>query len=713
MATSIRKLYTGCRPFKTALCAFCVLFWVAGCCWAGGSVWEILRTGAAVAVCFVLPGYALYRLARLDKLDFRLREPLILLLGAGFCAVVYCVCAYLQLPVLFYLLPCLFSILALFFLFTRRSQASGLMPALRDKPHLQLLAVLVCGLVFLSTFATVLKYARPSSAGDVLLSQDFLWMVGNAKSFQLAFPPIDIRFYNVRFQYHYLTEMLCGILGLFSKVDCYNILGFYLQPFLLAGLVVCLYRMGQFFYAKDRARSLLFTWAPFLFGCASLWAILPNGTSLFGNLSINHLLTNITSQATATLFLAIFCCLLFDAMERRFAIGPVSLILLICSFVMLTMAKGPVGLIAGLAAAISILFLLVRRQAGWQAVVFLLVGGGAFCVLYFMLFSAGTNGSISFSLWGTLQRSGFWPAAHLVKRDIGAFTLPLLWLAQLGLMAPAAFLPYLRGLWLDIRHLFTLSGPRLFVNGAAAGGLLAYFLFDHPNYSQVYFFLAALLFINLLAVDQLPALVSFFADRLRRRRIFAWAAAALAAVGLATAALLYVNIGGSGIRAFLRDVGVLEKYPYPTVVTKDDEAAGVWLAQHTEEDGTSGAWAGKNGSHTAQKTRFATNRIHSDTLHNDGISSVYTAFSGRQAFMEGYTYVADIAPWMWVDERKAVNDKLFDAATDAATLRTLCAEYGITHLIYSSQMAGSETQLAAAFPCVYRGDSVRIYEVTP
>ena len=79
--------------------------------------------------------------------------------------------------------------------------------------------------------------------------------------------------------------------------------------------------------------------------------------------------------------------------------------------------------------------------------------------------------------------------------------------------------------------------------------------------------------------------------------------------------------------------------------------------------------------------------------------------------MEGYTYVADTAPWMWVKERREANARLFSADTDADTLREICRKYGITHLIYSSQEDGDESQLAAAFPCVFSSDSVRIYAV--
>ena len=61
---------------------------------------------------------------------------------------------------------------------------------------------------------------------------------------------------------------------------------------------------------------------------------------------------------------------------------------------------------------------------------------------------------------------------------------------------------YLKGLCRDIRGLLRLPAECLLANGIVAGGFLAYFLFWHPSYSQLYFVLIAIMFMNLLAVDQ-------------------------------------------------------------------------------------------------------------------------------------------------------------------------------------------------------------------
>lgn len=67
---------------------------------------------------------------------------------------------------------------------------------------------------------------------------------------------------------------------------------------------------------------------------------------------------------------------------------------------------------------------------------------------------------------------------------------------------------------------------------------------------------------------------------------------------------------------------------------------------------------------------------------SDGISSLYTAMSGRQAYMEGYTYAVTNmgVSEAVVAQKQAVNTALFDASTAPEEVLRLCAENGIDYL---------------------------------
>ena len=84
--------------------------------------------------------------------------------------------------------------------------------------------------------------------------------------------------------------------------------------------------------------------------------------------------------------------------------------------------------------------------------------------------------------------------------------------------------------------------------------------------------------------------------------------------------MLVINFTGSGMRQLARNLDIITKYPYVSTASAGDEAAMKWLPSNTTQDAV-----------------FATNRIHSMANASDGISILYTAMSGRQAYMEGYT----------------------------------------------------------------------------
>ncbi len=710
----------GWRKTKLTLLLCAGLAYIALMLSAGGSFGELLLLLLAAVFFILLPGRFWRRLLRLEDYlpDFSL--PLDLFLGVGSLCVVFCVGIRLELRWLVQLLPLLCGLAGC--LLFRSGSAAGTLGrcGLRDLPtrlcralsgKRLLLMLLAAALLFVYGWCGAVKYTHASVAGQILPNHDFLWNVGNAESFLIQFPPEDLRFFDVRLTYHYLTEMVTAALSLITGVSCYDILAFYQQPMTLCALVACLYAFGRYFFrdkdgAPQEGKALAFVFAPFVFACASLWAILPNGLSVFWTTNIVHLVTNINSQATLILMLCIFTALFLQAVRCRFRLAPIPFVATVASFVLLCFAKGPAAAIVACAAVLTVLFLLFRREAGWRGILLALCIGGVFLLVYLTMFSSGPTTSVSLSLSGTLEKGlfGGWllmlketsPAWYRVMRIV---LIPV----QAILMLPAAMPLVLVGAAGDLRRLFHLEGDILFASACAAGGTLAYFLYDHPAMSQIYFFLLAIFFLNLLSIRQLDRLPGWWkavcgrCGRLRTglRRAGCLAVGLLAAVGLLTAGFTYVNLCGSGLRQLLRNYDIMEKYPYDCILTADDEAAALWLRENTDAD----------------VCMFATNRIHTGA-RREGVSNIYSALSARQGFMEGYQYAVTNmgVSAAVVGERLAVNDALFHAATDAETIRALCSRYGITHLVYSRQMTGDESQLQA-FPCVYSGPDVRIYEV--
>ena len=170
-----------------------------------------------------------------------------------------------------------------------------------------------------------------------------------------------------------------------------------------------------------------------------------------------------------------------------------------------------------------------------------------------------------------------------------------------------------------------------------------------------------------LPAEQLPAL-----HRAKRPPLFTLGAGA---AGLVTTLCMVLALGGKGAAMLARmpEGGLYT----PGAVTALDEQAGQWLRDHAPDG-----------------TVFLTNRTSGlpdpDPAGQDGISNVYTAFSGVQCYMEGWTYAVSnmgVSPEE-VGRRRTLTDTVFDPATPADVREDLCREAGVTCLVWARRWPG-------------------------
>lgn len=540
----------------------------------------------------------------------------------------------------------------------------------RHRPLLLLWAVL-CAFSALS-FSAVNPH--PLAAGAATLDRDLLWNVGNAEAFCKAFPAQDIRFVGVRFSYHYLTELLTAALSLVSGCSCYDLLAFFLPPVWLAGEIAALYWLGLVLY-KESKKAIYIPFVLFCFQCASLWKVFRTGDSIFGNTMLRHLTSNINAQASSVVFFSIFLALFARLAQARFGGGVRLWGLCLIAFVLFAVAKGPEAVLALCACGAAMVFvLLFHKPRILPAVLFPLLLAGLFGLVYKILYAAGANTSMQFSIfsmrdtltYARLEPVCDWLCTHL---PISGYV----WLVLIGVADTFFFCPFQFCLWGRsvpgaLRRLPRLDAAHLLLHAGTVGGFLAYHLFSHESSSQVYFALFALLCMSILAAEQLPAL-----RRARHLPLFTLAAGA---VGLITTLCMVLALGGRGAAVLSRlpDGGLYT----PDAVTAGDEEAGLWLRDN--------APAG---------TVFMTNRTSGlpdpDPAGQDGISNVYTAFSGVQCYMEGWTYAVSNmgVPPEEVGHRREVIDQVFDPATPADVRDELCRAQGVNCLVWDKRWPGS------------------------
>lgn len=379
------------------------------------------------------------------------------------------------------------------------------------------------------------------------------------------------------------------------------------------------------------------------------------------------------------------------------------------SFAALTLAKGPVGGVAALAllcaAAVFLAGRLARREDPRRALAILALALcvlAVFAVCYKLLFSAGAGTSVHFSARGTLEKSYFKNFLALLKAHSGlayAAALPLFALAQTVCFAPFAALLGFGGAVRDTPRVFRLPLPRLFATAMAAGGFLAFFLFDHEAMSQMYFAFAGLFFLNVLAVENAGPFLDWLRQKGRWLRAAGRAALALLlAVSLATGLCTCVWMIRDGASR---------------------QTASDWDLPLTAAEEAAMAWLGENGG------EFLTNRIHTGKAR-EGLSNVYSGLSGQQGYMEGFKYAVSNmgVPLEEVLHRLDVLELVFGAGTAAEARRAVPP--GVRYIVYSKRAAQAGWDVmegrdepffrcgdaAESLPIVFENDDVSIYFVS-
>lgn len=530
---------------------------------------------------------------------------------------------------------------------------------------------------------------HPLRAGAAALERDFLWNIGNAAALQRAFPAEDLRVSGVRLAYHYLTELLWAALARVSGAALFDVYFYFAGPVFLALALAALRALARGCWPGRRPTGRYLALV-FGFGCASGAAALGNGLSVFGNTLLAHLLTNINAQATALPFFAgAFCA--FAALARaglRRAPGSWRQWgALFFSFGLLCMAKGPQAalLLCGVAAALALLLLLRRVRFGPAAG--MLAGLGAvFFALYQFLYAGGVS-SMEFSIFA--MRNTFIYRTLSPLTDALCAMLPgtgYFWLVCLGLLNVFCMLPLQCLLCLGllpaaVRTLLRPDPARLLAAALAGGGMLAYHLFYHSSSSQVYFALLALLCLSLLA-----------AGAPRPRGVLRGPVLLAGMLGGLTTLCIALGFARQAAPPLAACAGLREPSASAENVTAGDEAAMAWLAANSSE-----------------RDVFATNRISSTPAVEDAISNIYTGLSGRQAWLEGWTYAVTnmgVGP-DFLAEKRWVNEELF-SGLPAGEARALARQAGVRWLVLAKAWPGAPP---AGLAPVYENESAAIYDL--
>ena len=630
----------------------------------GADILDMVRFFVCSVLYLYIPGVAFAEF--IGPKEEQLHTPLAILYGAGFLAFVHCIAVRLDLIVLLRIAPSAVS--AAYIIFAVKNKRK---PTIRVWDNGVVLWALLC-LFFALTMSA--QNVHPTVAGSIDLTRDLLWNIGNANALSQAFPAEDIRFSLVRFSYHYFTEILTAAMHLVSGASNYDITVFFAGPLFLAAELVALVSLGNCYFEKEKEKySHAFVYMLFICQCFSMFAVVKNGDGIFSNTLLKHIVTNINSQATALIFICVFLSIFCVVSRAKFNVSIIHIVAMFASFFVLSFSKGPQAAIILCAFAITMIFVIVFQKPNYIKAIVSLVGMVAiFAAVYMFLYSSGTNNSMKFSIFAmenSITYQVLSPYADWLCK-----VLPIsgyVWLICIGVINSFCMVPFQFALWIAglpsaIKNIFSLDPTRMLLNGAVVGGFTAYHIFYHSSSSQAYFALLAMIIITLLATEQLP--------KLKSKICFSWPLWLTGTSAVITSVCMICVFSAQGIDQFTKTIGVAEKVYDTSFVTAEDEHAMEFLAQNAPEG-----------------TVFATNRTTSTPWENDGISNCYTAFSGVQAYMEGWTYAVTN---MGVDQavvthKQDTNARFFSEDIDIDTLKILAEQEGVNCLVYAKHWPGS------------------------
>ena len=682
----IKNIYEKFNIPKIAVSIILLVIYCLGVTISGGSILEIAMFVIETVALIFLPGLFIYDSLELSEsfIEKKRYYSVVLMLGMAFLSGLYAICAYTEFWYALYVIPLVVDAMWLYQFGQERDYKKFY------TSQNVMLFFIYAGAIFMYTFMCVAKHAHPAQVGEVILTQDFMWTVGNAQSLLNSFPPMDIRFDGVILKYHYFTELLTAAISKVSAISSYNILGFYMQVFMMAFFIIALKDFATIYYDNDEVKTGMFVVSFFALSCLSLWKPFYTGASVFGNSMLEVVFTNSNSQTTALGLLAVFSMLTVN-LSRNSDQSISYYIISIISMVMLTLTKSPMAAIMALAIVCALIVNFITRNEKVNISAYGFISVTIFATIYFTFLSGGTSSSTMFSFTKTLEMGyfkNFLNLFSLTRPTLYKVAVPAFIILQTFCIMPFQFITVVPKAVMDLFHLFKLSFEKLLFYAAAVGGVLAYFLTWHEAYSQVYFLYVGIFFFNMFAVEY------FDFTKFKIKNIISYA---LIALSCFTSLVFYINFAGSGLRQFGFHTNIIEKPEYRFVMKAEDENAGEYLRENMEDG-----------------ELFITNRTH--TGAGEGLSNVYTCFSGKQAYMEGFKYTVSNMGVSWdiVSERLEKVGKVFGVYDEEQAqwdeILEICKENNIRYAVYSSQFEGETAELER-FETVFDEGTVKIYKL--
>lgn len=265
------------------------------------------------------------------------------------------------------------------------------------------------------------------------------------------------------------------------------------------------------------------------------------------------------------------------------------------------------------------------------------------------------------------------------------------------LCRPVTALPFIFWVFDKIRHLKEIDWFMMFLTAIPICGLGAYFILSVNGFSQVYFMLCAVIFVDVIGVKWICDHYSGF------HRTGKVALVAMIIVGCFSHLGIYGYYAGRGLtqlkRVYTHEYA--EMMPGEDYITSYEEEAMIWLRDNTPKSSVIAVNRQRKKVY-AQETERAIPNDYSARYY------YYSAYAERQTFLGAWAYTPRTQEMQsMLQARLVVNNALFNPL--CKNRRALMESNGISYLVASNYVGTGMDLQDPDLECVFRNRDIAIY----
>lgn len=657
----------------------------------------------------MLPGYAIFRLSRIDTPHLSTVLALSLYSGWAFSVFAYFLSDMLHTSLVAAAAGPLAGIIFLVYSYRKRSFDER--PRIDIGEHLAKVPVSFCIfflLVFLyAMLSTQYQYLAPDLSSSIILNADKAYHMGLIDSLSHDYPLQSPWIQGRYISYHIFTEVLYAIpVRVFGMEADFLLLS--CGPYLTA-FTTCISMYS--FFAELTKR-------PERAGRYCLIVMLANPyivRNFYRSIAFTFVITNDNTSGYGVMSSMAFVVLLkyyFRAYDENGKRIPVDMTALLTAFIILIAGiKGPMAIVLLAAFWGTLLLGWILRQAKFNLAIPALTLSAGFVIVYTTILGAkgrGTaTGGNSLIQFANITDICFWkePLVHWLKVAHVPYNARLLVLLAVFMVfyLTVFLIPftigYIRELWLVLSKKKPYIFHEVVVYASFIVGFVAMFILRYSGHSQIYFGLLSLFFAPLIAYWYLEDAELKYRGSTGLRKAYSIALFAVTVLSLALTTLLLAYSYNEMIPGAVKHADPTKKYDKYMSMTNAEYEAMEWIEDNTPYDAL-----------------LATDRYYSVPLEKYSYDNrwanrffLYAAYSNRFCYIAGSGYNLGTDDWPIRKEMIEKNAELYDAGNEGRG--DTARELGVDYVVVSKRFTDAPDLGNKDYKLCYQNDDIDIYEI--